>query len=199
MEINPAAKNYAIALAEVAQDRLLDIEEQLKTVDAVFAELPLLRQFYESPKIRKEAKSKVLQDAFSGFADKLVLNLLSLLVDNSRADLLHDVIIIFIQDNDKRLNRVSAEVYLPRKLPEDQLSEIIARVKSLIQENPDIFQLPKPKEVHVITRVNEALLGGLILKIDDYVLDASVSAYLKKWKREIKSKKLKGLEKAWQE
>ncbi|RME92245.1 MAG: ATP synthase F1 subunit delta [Candidatus Hydrogenedentota bacterium] len=193
------AKHYAIALADVCKDKLEEAAMEMAELLSILKEVPTFRLFYESPKIKKEEKVKVMQKVFGNEFVKPIQNLLQLLLDKGRATLLVEIGKEFIAEANRRLNKIEADLILPRKFSEEELTEIKKRAQQLIESRKDLFGLREAKEIVFRTEENQNLLAGFILKLEDYMVDASASHFLKQWKQQLKDKKLKGLEKALQE
>jgi ATP synthase F1 delta subunit len=146
-------------------------------LDKVFADLESIRNvaltessfklFLETPGIKKEQKQNVVDDICKATkADGLTKNFLSLLLENRRLADLTKIIDTFEGIYRKELGQVSCAVTsavdltnAQRKLVEDAIS---TRMKG--------------KKLVVAFDVSQSILGGLVVKIEDQVLDFSVSA-----------------------
>ena len=66
-----------------------------------------------------------------------------------------------------------------------QLTTAVELDKTELQKFNEFIQIHFGGKAEVLTKVDENLLGGFILKVEDHQLDASVSTQLKKMRREL--------------
>ena len=98
MSYSTVAKRYALALFEIAQEhnQLEGIEEELRTVRAVFLENTELTVLFENPKLTLDKKKSLIQEAFST-ASPYVLNTLMLMTDRHRTGEITGLVEAFIE------------------------------------------------------------------------------------------------------
>lgn len=174
------ARVYAEALLKSARNQQAEGEvlEQLDSlIDDVFAASPELELFFASGSISRRRKAEVIRKLFEGRAHPLVLNFLLVLNDHDRLNLLRTMVKAYRQLCDRETRRVRVEVQSAVALGEDYL-ELIAR------QLRDIFHL----EPLVHNRVEPDLLGGLVVRIGDWVFDGSVRSHLEKLQKELLSR-----------
>lgn len=92
------AHKYALALFQLAEaNNLVDqIEEEVKVVKEIFSQDKQILSFLTSPKIGKDKKRELINEAFGEF-NPFVINTLLLLLDRQRAQYILTVIDEFIQ------------------------------------------------------------------------------------------------------
>jgi len=158
------AKRYAKALMELAVgidnvNIYQDLEFILNTVNENIE----LDAFLNNPVVKKSDKTAVLSEIFSNKIQNCVLNFLSLLVENNRLNILSDVVKC-LQDNiNESKNAIKADITSVMELDENQKNAILSKLKQKI--NMEI--LPDFK-------INKDILGGIIIKINDTVIDLSL-------------------------
>ena len=113
----------------------------------------------------------VLQDV-----DPLVKNLVSLLVSRGAVRVLGDVHEAYVTLLDAHLGRQRVEVTSAVPLDDQELQRITQFVAGLTN-----------KEIVVSTRVDEAILAGIIIQIGDQLLDGSTRARLEELRKQIRS------------
>ncbi len=159
------ARNYAealVTLAERAGDldgwgRMIDEVGQLVTHDQ------RVRRFLESPSVPVVAKKAILSKAFQDRMPRLMVRYLEALVQNRRQLLIPTIAAEYATLVDESLGRVRAEVTLAR---DPQPGEVEAIAASLSKT------LGRTAVAHV--RVNPEIVGGVIVRVGDYVKDGSV-------------------------
>lgn len=178
------ARNYAqtlLALAERHGGRAT-VEEYGDALDALAESLrtePRLREFLETPRIDAEAKKQVLRTAFSGRVPDLFLRFLLVVVDKRRQNVLEEIAAGYSDLVDEELGRVRAEITVARE-PDEALKQ---RIVSQLEARFDKSVVPE-------FRIDENVLGGLVIRIGDNVLDGSVRTQLKSLKRQLMKAKL---------
>ena len=151
---------YAKAFFSAAVERgLLDLVK--KDVDQ------LLLLLHTQPRLKELL-------AFKGQFNPLTMDFFHLLLKNNREIYLLEMCLNFQGLYGKLTGIKSAELITAVKIDESQMEKF----NKLIQ---DRFG----SKAEVTTKVDEKLLGGFILKVEDHQLDASVSTQLKKMRREL--------------
>lgn len=165
MRDSTIARNYAEALVTLAQ-RADDLEGWGRMIDEVatlVTEDVRVRRFLESPRVPVSAKKEILNKAFTDRMPRLMVRFLEALVQNRRQLLIPQIAIEYAALVDASLGRVRAEVTLAR---EPQAGEMEAITASLSKT------LGRTAVAHV--RINPDIVGGVIVRVGDYVKDGSV-------------------------
>jgi F-type H+-transporting ATPase subunit delta len=165
MESSAIARNYADALLTLATkdggrdsygayiNGLADVLER----DATF------HRFLAAPQVSEAKKNEVLGKALAGKAPALFVRFLQKMVTNRRQMLLGEVAAEYNDLLDAQEGRVHARVTVSRDLSD---ADRAALVESLSKA------LGKTVVPHVA--VNAAILGGVIVRVGDTVMDGSV-------------------------
>ena len=171
------ARVYAEALLRTAQkqgkvDEVLDELEAL--VREVFRADPQLEAFFASGIIGRDRKAAVLRDAFGGRADELVLNALLVLNDHERLDLLRPIAAAYRALRDQRAGYMRVQVRSAAPLPDDQRERLRAKLRETFHKEPVLEQQTDPE-----------LLGGMVVRVGDWVYDQSLRAQLENLRNQI--------------
>jgi F-type H+-transporting ATPase subunit delta len=165
-------------IARVYAEALLNAAERQHEGDAVFEQLdslvkdlfradPQFEAFLASSAVGRHHKAEVIQSVFGPRASELFLNFLLVLNEHERLDLLRPILQIYQALRDQRARRMRVQVRSAVPLPEDQRQR-------LLQELKDTFHL----EPILATEVEPDLLGGMVVRVGDWVYDASVRTQL---------------------
>jgi F-type H+-transporting ATPase subunit delta len=171
---DPAAKRYAQAAFELARDKgELEVWER---------DLGLLREallapgaiaFLASRHIPQDRKLEVLQRVI-GQPAALVWNLLRLLAEKNRLGLLSQIIETFQQLVDEERGIAHARVVTAVPMSGEERNAIARRLSELTG-----------KQVQIVTREDPEILGGLIARIGDRLVDGSTKTKLIALKRQL--------------
>lgn len=169
------AKRYARALFELAKEQgeADRIGEELRAVADALGE-PETAEFLRHPSIGAVEKLAVLDKALDGRVSEPVLRTLHLMVKRGRAAALAALSGHYDRLADEDAGRVTAIVYTPMPLTEQQAEEIAAHYGKLTG-----------KHVRVKNEINKELLGGMQVRIGDRLYDASLSAKLARLKKQL--------------
>ena len=124
---------------------------------------PVVRKFLAAPQVSAEAKNAVLGKAFGDKVPALLVRFVQKLVANRRQMLLPEIAVEYGNLRDAEEGRVHARVTVARALSDDDLQALTARLGKA---------LGKTIVPHVTT--DAALLGGVVIRVGDTVMDGSV-------------------------
>ena len=157
---------YAEALLAVAEKRgqAEDVGRELRDlVTEVYARDPEIEATLASPVVKRSAKAPVLEQAFKDNVSEPVFNLLNVLNAKDRLSLVRHVAAAFGGLLDERAKRVRVSVRSAVPLTDAQVEQL----KRTIGQATGLDPVIQPK-------VDESLLGGMIVQVGDQVFDSSV-------------------------
>jgi F-type H+-transporting ATPase subunit delta len=171
------ARVYAGALFEAARDRdkLDAIREQLGQFADAMDENRDMQVFFFSPYFSSQEKREGIAKAVSE-ADEELVNFLELLAEKHRMPAIFRIRDSFDElwaEENKRL-----EVIVTSAVPLDEA--IVKRVGDEIARQTD-------REIDLRSEVDEDVLGGLVLRVGNMVLDASLRNKLERLRKEVAS------------
>jgi F-type H+-transporting ATPase subunit delta len=171
------ARIYAEALLGAADKRqqTQEVLEQLEDlVSNVLARDSAFALFLASAVINRDHKREVLRRAFEGKVNDILFRFLLVLNDHARLGILREVAVLMRDLYERRAGRMHVEVTAAMPLADDQQER-------LRQELRDKFR----REPVLSARVDPDLLGGLVVKVDDWVYDGSVRARLERIRNQL--------------
>lgn len=189
MDTESVAYVYATALSQVEETDLKKVEEEMSAVAAVFKDSDI-KSYFESPKIPTGEKKENFKKAFGDKLSPLVMNFLYLLVDKRRDDQIPAISAALTDIADKEFGRVRPHIVLSRKYSEAEIKEITSMVENMISTQRKDFGLEDyKKDLEFIPEIEykPEMLGGVYLRVGDYMVDFSISRYLKDWKTKVLS------------
>lgn len=182
MDQSKITVRYAKALFALAKEKnQLDVFKA--DIGLVISVLQLSSDFsflLESPVVRTSQKAKAVKLIFNEKIDEATLRFLELIVENKREQHIPGICRNFLDLIRKEQGIKSAVVTSPVSLSK----ETIAQMKALLEESYHA-------KVELSEKINEELLGGFVLRIDDQQYDASVATQLRKVKEELMKTEIK--------
>lgn len=163
--VSKAARRYAKALLQSAleQNMLGVVKEDIQFINETLEDSNELKVFLKSPIIKSEDKQKALSSIFKKHISKETMSLLQLLSEKRRENLLKDICAGFIQLYNEHQGIIRVEVV--------SAYELDSRQKKALEEE---LVEKTGKKIQMDVTVNNNLIGGLIVKIGDTVIDGSV-------------------------
>lgn len=165
-----ASKVYGDALFDLAveENRVDELAEEVSVVKTVLAENPELAKLMEHPKIVKEEKIKLLEDCFKGRVSDDMTGFLVIAVRKERYRELDSIFEYFIARVKEYKKIGIAEVVSAAALSDAWKAKIEAK----------LLETTKYTSMEMHYRIDESLIGGLVIRIGDRVVDSSIKAKL---------------------
>jgi ATP synthase F1 delta subunit len=173
--VEEIAQVYSRSLFEVAKehDKLDLVKEQLGAVADALEQNRELAIFFFSPYFSTEEKKRGLESALVD-ADPTLVNFLELLIENHRMPVIYrarrqyDV----LWDAEHRL--LPVEVTSAVTLDPAVAEELGSKIREQTGQN-----------VELTSRVDPDILGGIVLRVGNSILDASIKNRLQQLRREV--------------
>ena len=170
-----SARRYAQAVFELALEN--------RELEKWFDDLTLLSDsvsnqefldFLSQPRVTSEEKIRVVRDALGDLVEPLALNLMSLLATKNIAHILPGITDQYqeLLDAQQGIERAEAVTAIPL---DDDVQRRITEMLSAVSG----------REVRLTTRVDVEILGGMIVRIGDRVMDGSTRSRLRAMRREL--------------
>jgi ATP synthase F1 delta subunit len=171
------ARVYADALFEAAKDadKLDELHEQLDQFADAMDDSHDLRVFFFSPYFSSEEKKKAIGETVSGADDEFV-NFLDLLTEKHRMPAIFAI--------RRRFDELWAEA---RKRLEVTLTSAVELDKSVVEDVGKAVEKQTNREIDMQAEVDPDILGGIVLRVGNRVLDASVRSKLERLRKEVAS------------
>ena len=177
---SPTALSYARALLELARDQQAHalIAQELAGLRKAIDANPSFKQFLRDPGISKEERRGVFERALKPHVNPLTASFLGVLNQHGRAGLLDEVASAYQALLDQAMGKVEVEVTVAKKLTKEQLENVRRRVSDALKTTAVINQ-----------KIDESIIGGLVLKVQDKLIDASVRTQLQTIKKRMLDKR----------
>ncbi|MGH7546032.1 MAG: ATP synthase F1 subunit delta [Gemmatimonadota bacterium] len=159
------ARGYADALLALAlREGEIDAYSQaIHDLAELLRGEPSLRRFLETPRVRVSEKKETLRRAFGASVPERFLRFLYVVLDKGRQRILPHIATEFGGLVDTHLGRVHVEIVLAMP-PDDALRK---RLVAEIEKSQGRAVVPR-------FRVDPEILGGLIFRVGDRVMDGSL-------------------------
>jgi F-type H+-transporting ATPase subunit delta len=164
------ARVYAEALLNAAEKRG-QADAVLEALDSLVKDLfwadPNLEAFFSSGAIGRDRKAGVIRSVFGPRAGELFTNFLLVLNEHDRLDLLRPILEAARELRDQRAHRVRVYVKSAAPLDDGQRDRLREQLRTNLHREPLLE-----------TQVDPDLLGGVVVRVGDWVYDGSVRTQL---------------------
>ena len=163
-----------LAASEKAGQTDLIVEEFDSLIRDVLDRFPKFAELLGSSLVSADEKIGILDRTLGDQASPLLLNFLKVLSNHDRLDLLHAVQREIQIGYDHLRGRIAIEVRAAQTLDDELTAHLIAKLKTMIGGEP-----------RLVFRKDPSLLGGMVLRVGDTVLDGSTLTQLNRARNEM--------------
>lgn len=173
-----AIRGYAQAILDVAEAEgvLADVEDELFAFRGTLEANPDLVQGISDVAIPASRRQQLVEELLGGRALPQTVQLVSFVVGGGRGRVLQDVITEFLDLAAARKSSAVAEVRAAADLSDDQKSKLAAALHKATG-----------KTVEVRVQVDPAVIGGIVVRVGDQVVDGTVRTQLNRFREGLRS------------
>ena len=176
LHTTPLSTAYARSLLELANEKnqAREIGQELEELAGIIDANPLFASFLSNPAIGEVELGAMVEKVFRGRVSELVMNFMLVANRKGRLGDLRQIASTYSELLDQQSGIVEVDVYVAQKLSDDEMEEVRQKVGAALK-----------REVVLHQYVDESIIGGLVLRLEDRLLDASVRAQLKSIRRQL--------------
>jgi F-type H+-transporting ATPase subunit delta len=170
------AARYAKSLMEIAGESNVanEVFADLKSFEDSCNSNEELSVFLKSPIIKTADKKAALNKIFGGLNETTLL-FFNLVTDKNRADLLPAIAKEYALLSNKKKGIINATVTTAVDLEKENESQIVDYIKTKTGA----------VDVELNKVVDSSIIGGVVIRFDDYLLDNSISTQINNLKQEL--------------
>ena len=171
-----AANRYAKALMDVLYpDNAEAGYEQLRSFSAVLQQQHDAARVLENPTISADRRKALLDKIGDALhLHKSVRNLLNLLIERNRLNLLDEILIAYQKFLDERLGIVRAQVRAAMPLDSTEQQQLAGKLQTVTG-----------KKVRMEVAVDPTLIGGVVAQVGSTIYDGSLRQQLQRFKNRL--------------
>ncbi len=166
---------YSKALFQSALDRnILDtINHDMVLIRDICA-VPEVKELLTNPVIRPVKKAETLKGILGRDINPLTLSLVELVVRNGRERYLPSIARVFVHETKKYRGVTESVLTTAVKIDPELKKQVSGMIEKLLDTKVDLKE-----------NIDESIIGGFILKVEDNYVDASIRNKLRKIKSEL--------------
>jgi F-type H+-transporting ATPase subunit delta len=179
-----AKTNQTSSIASAYASALLDLANEKKQAEPIAEELAALRQiitenrtfglFLSDPGISGAERGAVMSRILGGKLSPLLQNFLGVLNSKDRLSALPAIADAYDDLLAEQLGKIEVDVTVAKELSAEQLEEVKKKVSSALKKDAVVHQ-----------HVDDSIIGGMILRVQDKLIDASVKTQLAAMKEQL--------------
>jgi len=159
------AKRYAIALLESTMDSLDEVLQNLSEINEIVVSNKDFQTFFEHPSVSMKDKKDTINELFENKINKKALDFLHILLDENRFNIFSVVYDVFQKEAQKVKNQQCIIVESAIALDEAEKEKIKQKLSEKLS-----------KEIILNCQEKEDIIGGLVVKVNDKIVDLSLRA-----------------------
>ncbi len=177
MKKGAVAKRYARVLIELGREgnRYREIGRELRDIAAIFAANHELKRFLLNPMYKLDDRKAILHKVADASAvSDAVRRFLTILVETRGIGIIEDVATAYSRLEDEIVGRITVTVESAAELDNGRVKEINKKLQELTG-----------REVVLTVEKNPPLIGGLVFRIGNTILDGSIKTQLQRVRERI--------------
>jgi|BioPla2DNA2_1021312.scaffolds.fasta_scaffold04659_7 F-type H+-transporting ATPase subunit delta len=163
----------ALYVFSLEEKQLEGVFKDVKFIRNVLADNKELKTIMESPVIVPKIKSNIFSQLFENRINSITYGFLDLIVRKRREPSLFQTLDAFINYYHRHHNIKVAT--LTSAIPLN--NELIEKIKIVLEEQTN-------STIQIQTQIKPAIIGGFIVQVEDYLVDASLLGKINRLKRE---------------
>jgi F-type H+-transporting ATPase subunit delta len=179
---SPIATAYARSLLDLAngQNQAKEIGQELNDLAKVIDSDPSFQTFLSNPAIGHADREQLIIKVFQGRVAPLLMNFLLVANRRARLGLLGEMAVAYSDLLDQQFGIIEVDATVSQRLSPDEFEQVRQRIAQTLK-----------REVVLHQYIDESIIGGLVLRIGDRLLDASVKAQLRAIRRQLLTRRNK--------
>lgn len=167
-------------ISNIYGDAIFNLAVEKNTVEALYDEAKAvlssfkdngeMTDFFAHPKISKENKIQFAEDVFGKFTSKDMTGFLVTIIEKDRASEIENILTYFISRVMDYMKIGVAFVTTPTELSKEVQKKVTDR----------LLEVTDYKEFQMHFSVDESLIGGMVIRVGDRVIDSSIKSKLNK-------------------
>ena len=166
------AKRYAKALLESSINNIDEISDDLELIDNSIFKDESFKMFFSHPVVSLKDKKETIKETFQNKINSITLNFLETLLDEGRFNIFSTIFDVFQKEKNNIKNIKILDVFYAYEIDEEQKTRLKDKLSNKFN-----------KEVILNYQKDETILGGLVIKFDDKIIDLSLKTKFDRLKK----------------
>lgn len=167
---------YARSMLELANAQGIaeQIGSELSELRQMLLENRTFQSFLQDPAVSGDRRATAVREVFRGRVHPLVSNLLGVMSNKGRLGLLGAVCDAYDDLLEQQQGKVEVDVTVAARLSPEELEQVRQKIGGALKRDAVVHQY-----------VDESIIGGIIIRVQDQLIDGSVRKQLETMKRKM--------------
>ncbi|TPI01938.1 F0F1 ATP synthase subunit delta [Mycoplasma struthionis] len=168
--------NWAFALYDLSRSskKLKEITDEAAEIVRVLKKNKNYLEILNSYNIDDKIKNDLVDEAFSGY-NIYIVNTIKLAIKQHYIKYIIFILNKFVELSDNKLNIKYGTIFTTKELKQEEIKKFELKLSKELNS-----------EVHLINEIDESLIGGIKIKVEDYLIDNSIDGHLRRLVKTIK-------------
>lgn len=177
------AQRYGKALFELAleNNQIDEMEADVLFLKNTFKNEKDFKELLSNPQIPINERRKMLNEIFSGRILDDLIGLMDITIQKKRQDILPQIFDDFLSKVNKHKGILIVHATVYNQLTKDQEKALISKLQNVTK-----------KSIQLNQNVDKSLIGGLVLRIGDRIINNSVKGMMEELSKELLSNRVNG-------
>ena len=167
-------KRYSRALIESAGSEVDAIRNDLGLINETINSSSDLKNVILNPTFNEEKVEEIIGDIFSSKISEKTLNFLKMLIKAHRMDIFEDITYWYCEFDDELKNKLKVSVTSAIVLNDETKERLKHKLEAKFK-----------KTILLNYAVDESIIGGLIIKANDKIIDGSIKSKYERLKKSL--------------
>jgi len=174
--INDKIAHYSNALIAIAKanNALHAIEMEFIDLFEFMDKNEQLQRFLASATIDPKGKRSAMDEILEGHTNQLLIDFISMLLSADDLPLLKDISENFCKKASQEHKYIAGEIHAAKDLSDSQVEEIETEIGRILD-----------KKVNLRPRIIPGILGGVLVKVGDFIVDGTIDRQLNEAKQQL--------------
>lgn len=170
------ARRYAEAFFSIAQeqDKIDDFQQELELVTRTIDEVENLKEYLAHLLIPAKDKKEIMGKIIAGMLSPVTLNFIFMIIDKRREAYIGVIVEEYKEMADEFRDITKAELIAAKEVPQEEVQALAKKLSAATGKTVQIKQTVKP-----------SLLGGVMIRIGDQIIDGTVAKKLEMLKQQL--------------
>ena len=175
------SKRYALSLFQAGLElkKTNDFNNELILIKKVFEQEKELIQILRHPKVSKNEKKSMLENIFKGKISPELINFLSILIDKRRETYIFEIIDQYMVLFNEHENIIKVTAVTAVSMDEEAQNKLKTVLNNKLK-----------KKIELSNIVDKTIIGGVLLKVENKLIDGTVKGQLEAMGRAIQGTSL---------
>lgn len=169
MKLNKRAKQLASVLHETAGENASAVNDSLKQVEGLIAKNAQFRSLIQSKRLTDEQRTDIIRNTFNDSLGLLVTEFLCIISKDRSVNLIRMVAKAYSDLYREKAGIIEVQAHVSNALDESSTNELKNEIQKVLNKKTDLK-----------IEVDDDLLGGIKLRIENTFLDASLKSQLER-------------------